>query len=119
VTVEMIPFVCRSTFSNSKRSIGMSDRSKDDMARFADATRSRVAEALKETIETDLVMSPPIVMGHSKYEHVIKPAEEEAEARRRDEELMSSVWGSDDEAKIDAFAARLAALRDKGEAVTT
>lgn len=75
-----------------------------DIAQAASEVRARVEEALKGTIEHELIRYDPAVMGFSKFEHVVSPVEEEVEA---DSSLASSLWGEGDDERVRAFAERL------------
>lgn len=84
------------------------------LERVAEMARSRVDDALKSTVERELVadeffdmMAPP---QHSKFEHVVASKLNDPTA---DKALTKSVWGSDSvsDDRIKEFAERLAAVK--------
>jgi hypothetical protein len=85
-------------------------RESDVVLAAASEVRARVADALKGKIERDLLTARPPALEFSKFEHVKNPAEEPL-LPLRDEALALSLWGSDEDERVRAFAARLASLK--------
>jgi hypothetical protein len=71
---------------------------------MAQRARARVAEALKSTVEREVLASEPDDLGHSKFDHVVAVIERAGQS----EDLVASLWGSESEARIQEFASRLA-----------
>jgi hypothetical protein len=85
------------------------------LERVAGMARARVEDALKSTVERELVtdkfgeLAPP---RHSKFEHVVAERVP-GTAQHQDKSLASSIWGPDSEGeeRIKEFAERLATLK--------
>jgi hypothetical protein len=82
------------------------------LERGAKTARARVEDALKSTVEQEVViMEDMAVPRHSKFEHVVAEVHNAAAADREDKSLANSMWGSGREDRIRAFAERLACLK--------
>jgi uncharacterized protein YceH (UPF0502 family) len=78
----------------------------------AKTARARVEDMLKSTVERELVvMEDMAAPRHSKFEHVVAEVHNAAAADREDQSLANSMWGSEKEDRIRAFADRLANLK--------
>ena len=83
------------------------------MDKTAESVRARVNEALKGTIERNLLRGDLPALGFSRVEHVVQDISDPGQAQSEDEALVRSVLGADDEERVRAFAARLAGLKEQ------
>jgi hypothetical protein len=84
----------------------------ETIEQVAALARTRVNEALKSTVELELLQVDPSMMAHSRVDHVVSEVKViSSDLAATDEALSASVWGSASEEKIRRFAERLASQR--------